>query len=363
MTKHRTLRYGEPVPESFFNAWQEFISTAAPNMTLSVVPANPPVAVQIVAGPDNAQVGIGINGLWRWITATVSATVGPAAATYDIFVTATPNSFAVNLTPPPPETDNTDYTFGLVARPSGTTPTQPQWRKVGEAVFNGTRITSIRQMIGQVDASETFNAGDLKAALVASPPAGWLRCDGALYTVQDYAELFGAIGYAYGGAGASFNVPDLRDTFLMGAGASLLGARGGAAAITLNGNQIPTHAHGINFMSQGEDRDHQHLVPGMTTDGDYPDHGHWGNPSQSSYHAVLFYRDGLGVGAWNAPGWGWSASGGATARHTHNTPAAWTTARNQGHLHQVVGSTQNAGADGSHENRPPFLAANIFIKT
>jgi hypothetical protein len=49
---------------------------------------------------------------------------------------------------------------------------------------------------------------------------GWLRCDGReldVSTQPDYADLFTAIGFAWGGDGDSkFNVPDLQGLFLRG---------------------------------------------------------------------------------------------------------------------------------------------------
>ncbi|TGD73521.1 tail fiber protein [Mangrovimicrobium sediminis] len=45
---------------------------------------------------------------------------------------------------------------------------------------------------------------------------GWLICDGSQYSTTDFAELFAAIGYAHGGSGALFNVPDLRGMFVRG---------------------------------------------------------------------------------------------------------------------------------------------------
>ena len=42
-------------------------------------------------------------------------------------------------------------------------------------------------------------------------PAGWLSCDGQLYAVADYDQLFNTIGTTYGGDGQTdFAVPDLR---------------------------------------------------------------------------------------------------------------------------------------------------------
>lgn len=151
MSKHRQLLYGQPVQQSFFDALQEFISTMSGNLVLAVVGNT---TVQAAAGPGNAQVGIGINGLWRYNSATVTANVGPTAGVYDIFVTASNNNFVTNPTPPPPENDQTTYSFALAALLQPQTPTAvPNFRKVGEASFNGTRITSLRQTVGGVSPS------------------------------------------------------------------------------------------------------------------------------------------------------------------------------------------------------------------
>jgi len=53
-------------------------------------------------------------------------------------------------------------------------------------------------------------AGEISAFGSATPPSGWLACDGASYLVASYAVLFAVIGYTFGGSGANFNVPDLR---------------------------------------------------------------------------------------------------------------------------------------------------------
>jgi microcystin-dependent protein len=50
----------------------------------------------------------------------------------------------------------------------------------------------------------------------ANVPPGYLACDGSQYTATDYPSLFNAIGNAWGGNGAAFNVPDLRGFFMRG---------------------------------------------------------------------------------------------------------------------------------------------------
>jgi microcystin-dependent protein len=37
---------------------------------------------------------------------------------------------------------------------------------------------------------------------------GWMLCDGRLLEVEQYPELFAALGYLYGGSDNSFKIPD-----------------------------------------------------------------------------------------------------------------------------------------------------------
>lgn len=49
-------------------------------------------------------------------------------------------------------------------------------------------------------------------------PAGWLVCDGSIYTVAAYPDLGALLGNTYGGSSGTFAVPDLRGIFIRGAG-------------------------------------------------------------------------------------------------------------------------------------------------
>ena len=54
----------------------------------------------------------------------------------------------------------------------------------------------------------------------ANAPTGWFLCDGQAISRSDYADLFNAIGTAFGSGDGSttFNLPDLRNRAVMGAG-------------------------------------------------------------------------------------------------------------------------------------------------
>jgi hypothetical protein len=157
LSKYRTdLVHGSPFPASTVNALQEFIGSSAMNAKLTLASNT---QIQIPAGLDNAQVGIAIGGLWRYISATATAVVSGAVGVKDIYVVASANSFSGS---PAPDTDNTDYSFGLQALASGVTPTGNyngrtiiQFRKIGEVDWDGTKITSIRQLVNLGGGSTT----------------------------------------------------------------------------------------------------------------------------------------------------------------------------------------------------------------
>ena len=76
-------------------------------------------------------------------------------------------------------------------------------------------------------------------------PAGWLLCDGSSIATATYPELFTALGYVYGGAGANFNLPNLVDVFVRGQ-STQTAATGGANNKTLAIGEIPAHTHSVN---------------------------------------------------------------------------------------------------------------------
>jgi microcystin-dependent protein len=72
----------------------------------------------------------------------------------------------------------------------------------------------------------SVESGLIVATGRSAAPTGWLLCDGAAVSRTTYADLFAAIGTAYGtGDGSTtFNVPDLRQAFPLGKAASGTGA-------------------------------------------------------------------------------------------------------------------------------------------
>lgn len=85
--------------------------------------------------------------------------------------------------------------------------------------------------------------GTISAFAGETAPSGWLICDGSAVSRTEYAELFAVIGSKYGiGDGeTTYNLPDLRAKFLLGASEDYpLSSIGGEASHKLTQDEIPT---------------------------------------------------------------------------------------------------------------------------
>jgi microcystin-dependent protein len=95
--------------------------------------------------------------------------------------------------------------------------------------------------------------GEVRVVAFEEVPSGWARCQGQEIPVEQNSALFGIIGTIYGGDGtATFAVPDISDSVVVGAGAPdglstyFEGNTGGAAAAAA---EVPTHSHRLRAYS------------------------------------------------------------------------------------------------------------------
>jgi len=72
----------------------------------------------------------------------------------------------------------------------------------------------------------------------ATPPSGFLECNGAAVSEATYAALFAIIGYTYGNpGGGNFNLPDLTDKVAVSKSPTKsLATTGGANTVALQGS-------------------------------------------------------------------------------------------------------------------------------
>ena len=85
--------------------------------------------------------------------------------------------------------------------------------------------------------------GEIKMLMASTIVPYYLQCDGSSYSTTTYATLFNKIGYAYGGSGGLFNVPNFSSRFPIGNNASINGVptsnyATGNGGSGLNNNQL-----------------------------------------------------------------------------------------------------------------------------
>lgn len=117
---------------------------------------------------------------------------------------------------------------------------------------------------------QTVNPGAFVPSGIVFPfagfttPTGYLFCDGSSYPTATYPNLFAAIGYNYGGAGANFNVPDLRYNFLRGSPVATPQITGSGSFAS---NQATFTSHG--YVTGDQIKVLTTLATGLTVDQDY----------------------------------------------------------------------------------------------
>lgn len=146
--------------------------------------------------------------------------------------------------------------------------------------------------------------GIVQETASATPPTGWLICDGSAISRTTYANLFTAIGTTYGtGDGTTtFNIPDMRQRMPLGKAAT-----GTGNALGLTGGAI--------------------------------DHYHWQTVGSDG-----------GAGYISNAG---TSSSGRTKVITDNRSTF-----------AITGSSSNSARyDGTESSNPPYLVLNFIIKT
>ncbi|WP_292418961.1 phage tail protein [Mesorhizobium sp.] len=188
-----------------------------------------------------------------------------------------------------------------------------------------------------VAAGTMINWGGPLSAL----PANWLLCDGSAYDIDDYPNLYAAIGTQYGGDGeTSFNVPDLTNAFVVGAG-----SRSAEPPQTAGGPDSHTHDVGLPTQS---------VVPTVSTDP-----GHYHVVPNAWYARSLSSTRHEYCQSVCAPSFSQGSSSNPTTvqlggEHTHQIPISFS---DQSSGSNSVGSTSDVGV------RPPWYSLCCLIKT
>ncbi len=140
------------LPASWTDALQELLSGFSTNLRFEA--AGGSVALRASAAQ---RAGLVIGGKWRWVDADIVTVTAMTFGTKDIYAVASANSFS-NL--PEPDTDTTDYTFGIQILASPTTPSgnhngKPiaHYLKLGTVTMVDSIITSIDITYGPAHAA------------------------------------------------------------------------------------------------------------------------------------------------------------------------------------------------------------------
>ena len=216
-------------------------------------------------------------------------------------------------------------------------------------------ITNIQGDITDIQGDITdieINIGDsmplgsmIMYPVAAAPNAKWLVCEGQSIATASYPDLFSLIGYSFGGAGASFNLPDTRSKFLAGYDATgaaeyqTIGAGGGSNSVSLSKDELPQHKHTVNT---------------TTTDGGII------TVAGGSHDHTMNYRD---LDATFGGGTTMISDG---SNPTGTTGGVISPAPSGSHTHVIDGNTGNGTSDGlvgnAHENRPEFVVFPWMMK-
>jgi microcystin-dependent protein len=90
--------------------------------------------------------------------------------------------------------------------------------------------------------------GEIKIVSFNFAPKGWALCNGQFLPINQNQALFSLLGTTYGGNGqTTFALPNMRGRVPISFnGAHTQGEAGGATAVTINQQTLPSHIHSLN---------------------------------------------------------------------------------------------------------------------
>ena len=200
----------------------------------------------------------------------------------------------------------------------------------------------------------------------ATPPTGYLLCDGALLDIETYPNLYSIIGHAFdtaGGQTTSFNVPDMRGRFVVGNGQNGMDAvyaindKGGEQEHILQTDEVGEHTHTIQITDGG----HNHSVSvvngnhthGITDPGHFHTYRNYGTYGSTG---LVNANDEPSKGSDN-PNTDTKTTGITIAEAPSNVSVSLATA--SANISAEIGTTATAVG---HENRPPYIALAYIIR-
>lgn len=200
-----------------------------------------------------------------------------------------------------------------------------------------TNVSNLTTIVG-----ESMPLGSIiQYATITAPNTKWVICEGQGLSTASYPDLFTLVGYTYGGAGAIFNLPNYKHSFVAGYDSALpgynaLGVGGGQDTVTLLKSNLPTHQHTVNT---------------ALTDAGQVTVANSGTHTHNSIGSDVVDTD---AGEITAPNLN---VGGAS--FPDHLPAG-------DHTHAISGNTGNGTTDGllatPFDNKPVYITMPYFIK-
>ena len=219
----------------------------------------------------------------------------------------------------------------------------------GNLVVNGIDISNL--IIAEAPPGVMMDFAGLKA------PKGFLLCDGSSYSTTTYANLFAAIGYAWGGSGTSFNVPDMRGRVSIGAGSGTgltnrtLAAVSGEENHILLTTEIPSHTHVVTYSGYSGNTGTASASFSLSTSAGSTGTGTTGTGNTGSTAANIqdpgHTHGGPGGNNYmvrNTAGAFLTGTTTANMSQASNTASATTSITDTGHAHSLAGVTFSIGA-------------------
>lgn len=161
MAKFRDFAPGSPLPATWTDMLEELLTSyASSNFKLTLASATT-ISVPASDSLDN-QVGLTIDGKWRYITSTVTAShPGGTAGTYNIWAVSGVDSFGADGSGNETLTSTPSFTLKIGAAPTGTGG-EAYGRLVGTCVWSGTAITGITPLVGRELVDQVASVGSLR---------------------------------------------------------------------------------------------------------------------------------------------------------------------------------------------------------
>lgn len=187
-------------------------------------------------------------------------------------------------------------------------------------------------------------------------PDHFLKCDGTVYSIDDYPELFDAIGNTYGGDGVTtFAVPNMSGRCSIGpATGHALGTTGGAETVALSATELPAHVH--NVPAHGHSNTIEFETPTLTHTVTQPAFNYRKGGTTNSKYSLRVTGS---LGGYN------TVSTVAMTRSTNfavGDHAAAACTMSGGITDCAAFDTESAGQGQAHNNMMPYLALAYIIQ-